>query len=44
MRLPHAGHARASVSLMPAMKFAYGRMLLILLGFWPISGETEFLD
>jgi len=34
----------APVSLMAALKFAYGRISLILLGFGPFSGETEFLD
>jgi hypothetical protein len=38
------GMRRASVSLMAALKFAYGRISLILLGFKPIMGETEFLD
>jgi hypothetical protein len=38
------GMRRAPVSLMAAPKFAYGRMLLILLGFGLIKGETEFLD
>jgi len=33
-----------SFSLMAAPKFAYGRISLILLGFGPFSGETEFLD
>jgi hypothetical protein len=35
---------RASLSLMAALKFAYGRISLILLGLASIAGETEFLD
>jgi hypothetical protein len=38
------GMRGASVSLMAAPKFAYGRISLILLAFRAISGETEFLD
>jgi hypothetical protein len=38
------GMRGASFSLMAAPKFAYGRISLILLGFGPFHGETEFLD
>jgi hypothetical protein len=38
------GMRSGPVSLMAALKFAYGRILLILLGFPSSTGETEFLD
>jgi hypothetical protein len=44
MRQAHARHAPRVILLMAAPKFAYGRISLILLGFGPFSGETEFLD